>query len=339
MNCVYTTSDSYAEITGISILSLFENNKNVEKLSVFVIDNGITEQNKEKMMSIANQYHRELLFLPKPDIFENLDFKMNVGRWHISTFYRLFMTKVLPETLDKVFYIDSDTIIRQSLDSLYNLDLGECIVAGADDFRSNSYRTNIGLEPDSTYINNGFLLIDLYKWRNQNIENQFLEFIIQYKGDITYMDQGVLNGVIGKMKKVYVLPPKYNSQTVFHDFKYNDLIRIRKPEQHATEEEIKEAKENPVVVHFTSCFISGTRPWMKKNNHPFRNEYLQYKEMSPWRDAPLKDDDRKFRKKLFTTVSRLTPKFVLIPIISITHSIIYPWVRNKKQKKNKGKNE
>lgn len=335
MNCVYTTSNSYAEITGISILSLLHNNSDVEQINVFVIDNQISEQNKKNLVTVARMYNRNLYFLDKPRFYEKLDFEMNTGRWHISTFFRLFMSSVLPQDIHKIIYIDSDTIIRKSLYDLYQIDLEDYIVAGVDDFRSNNYKLNIGLEPTSTYINNGFLLIDLDKWKTYDIEHQFLNFINLYKGDITYMDQGVLNGVIGKMNKVKVLPPIYNSQTVFHDFTYKHLVKLRKPEIHATEEEINLAKTDPTVVHFTSCFMSGTRPWMKKNNHPYRNEYIRYKSMSPWKDTPLLKDDRKFGKKLMTFVSNILPKFILIPIISFIHSKVYTRVRNYKQAKNK----
>ena len=60
MNIVYSSSDSYAELCGISIVSLFENNKSCDEINVYVIDNGISNQNKEKLLSTAKHYSRNI---------------------------------------------------------------------------------------------------------------------------------------------------------------------------------------------------------------------------------------------------------------------------------------
>lgn len=49
MNIVYSSSDSYAPIAGVSLYSLLKNNKQCKELSVFIIDNNISEKNKEKI--------------------------------------------------------------------------------------------------------------------------------------------------------------------------------------------------------------------------------------------------------------------------------------------------
>lgn len=47
MNIVYSSSDSYAEIAGVSIVSLFENNKDIKEMVIYIIDNGISDSNKK----------------------------------------------------------------------------------------------------------------------------------------------------------------------------------------------------------------------------------------------------------------------------------------------------
>lgn len=44
MDIVYSSSDSYCEIAGISMLSLLEHNKKVEELNLYLIDNNISEK-------------------------------------------------------------------------------------------------------------------------------------------------------------------------------------------------------------------------------------------------------------------------------------------------------
>ena len=68
MNIVYSSSDSYAELCGISLVSLFENNKEVEKIKVYIINNGIKENNINKLLKVAEKYEREMLFVNSIDI-------------------------------------------------------------------------------------------------------------------------------------------------------------------------------------------------------------------------------------------------------------------------------
>ena len=333
MNIVYSSSDVYSPIAGVSMISLFENNKDADEINVYLIDNNISTENKERFSRLAQNYGRNIIFIPQPDLNKELGFEIHVGRWNISTFFRLFLCTILPENIERCLYLDCDTVIRHSLKELWSMDLKDKVVAAVDDCRSDRYKTELGLSADSTYTNNGVLLIDLKSWREMNVEKDFYEFIRNHNGDITYVDQGVLNGVLAKQGLVQVIHTKYDAMTIFFDFNYKDLLRVRKPEHHLSKQEYNETVTDPYIIHYTSCFMSGTRPWNEKNNHPFVGDYLKYKEMSPWKDTPQFPDDRKFLKKAMTKVCNILPKCIMIAIISTVHSKIYPMIRSMKGKK------
>lgn len=329
MNVVYSSSDSYAEICGISIVSLFENNKDVEEINVYIIDNDISKLNKTRLENTANKYSRNLFFVNKIDLNKKTNTNVYVGRWNIGTFYRLYLSSILPLTVERVIYIDCDMIIRNSLENVYKIDLGDCLVAGADDCRSDLYRDDIGCKHGTVYINNGFMLIDLKKWREENVEERFTKFISDRNGDCTYMDQAPLNGVLVPENKIYELEAKYNAQRIFFDFSYRQLLKLRKPTHFLSEEQYNEAVSNPIIVHFTPTFITGTRPWQKKDKHKYTSEYKYYKSISEWKDVPYRKDDRKFRKKIMTFICKITPRFLLIPVMSYLHATWYPKKRIK----------
>ena len=188
MNIVYSSSDSYCEIAGISMLSLLENNSSVRELNVYLIDNGISVENKKRLEDMFKSFGREIHYLQPLDIESFAKTKINIGRWNISTFYRLFLSTMLPE-LDKVLFIDCDTLVLEELSDLWNMDFKDKWVYGVDDCRGAAYRTNIGLEPEDNYINNGVLLMNLAAWRENNVEQRFLQFIHDNQGDITFVDQ------------------------------------------------------------------------------------------------------------------------------------------------------
>lgn len=334
MNVVYSSSDLYSELCGISIVSLFENNKDIDDIIVYIIDNNISDKNKKRLLNTSKKYDRKIIFVYTIDIEKITKTNIYVGRWNIGTFFRLYLSSIIPQDVDKIIYIDCDMIIRHSLKEIYNMDMDKYLVAGVDDCRSDLYRKEIGCRPGTIYINNGFMLINLKKWREEHVENKFSDFITSRKGDLTYMDQAPMNGVLVPENKIFELKPIYNAQRIFFDFTYKQLLKLRKPKHHLSLNEYNAAISDPVVVHFTPTFITGTRPWQIKDNHKFRNEYLYYKEISEWKNEPLRKDDRKKRKKIMTIICKLTPKFIIIPVIGYLHSKWYPKKRIKIAKRN-----
>ena len=135
MDIVYSSSDSYCEIAGVSILSLLEHNRNVKELNLYLIDNQISAENKQKLEGMIASFGRTLTYLAHPDIEKRSATEINVGRWNISTFYRLFLPSMLPETVKKVLFIDCDTLVMQDLTPLWEMDMGDKWLYGVDDCR------------------------------------------------------------------------------------------------------------------------------------------------------------------------------------------------------------
>lgn len=335
MNVIYSTSDAYSELAAVSIASLLVNSTDADEINVYVIDKGISDEHKKDLQDLVNRYQRNLILLNDLDIEGITHTKINVGRWHISTFSRLFLLHVLPETIHKIIYIDCDMIIRHSLYPLWNMDMEGSWCMSADDCRGKMYRVNIGIPENSIYTNNGLMVIDLDAWKENNVEEKFIDFINEYNGDITYMDQGVLNGVFQPLKKVKLLPISYNAQTACYDLGYEGLQSCRHPVWAYTKKEFEEGIKDPIVVHFTTCFMSGTRPWFKNDHHPYRNEFIHYRNLTAWKDKQLWDDPTPKKKQLMTTVCQKLPKGICYAIIGVTHTYLYPTVRSIKKKLKK----
>lgn len=332
MNIIYSTSDLYSELAAVSIASVLENSKDADEINVYVIDKEISEQHKNWISDLVTEYHRNLIFLPDLDIEKISNTKIDVGRWHISTFSRLFVLHVLPSDMEKIIYIDCDMIIRHSLKRLWDMDMEGTWCMSADDCRGKMYRKDIDIPTSSIYTNNGLMVIDLDAWRQNNVEEKFVKFIQQHKGDITYMDQGVLNGVFQPIHKVKLLQIEFNAQTACYDLGYDGLQACRKPVWAYSKEEFNKGIADPTIVHFTTCFLSGTRPWFKEDKHLYREEFLRYRSLTGWRDEPQWDDPTPKKRKMMTTVCKALPKRLMYFFISIAHVYMYPLTRMLKNK-------
>ncbi len=88
MNIIYASNNEYAKYLGISMISLFDNNKDLEKITVYILSQKIDSINTERLLKIANKYQRNIYFI---DISE---FEKHIPFEHTTSGYNSI---VLPE--------------------------------------------------------------------------------------------------------------------------------------------------------------------------------------------------------------------------------------------------
>lgn len=325
---VYASDDKFAEILGVSLVSLYESSKDMDDIVVYVLDSGITDENKQKLLSVCKTYNRSnVIFIPAKNISEKLSMDVAVDRGSLCQYARLFVSSDLPGELSRVLYLDCDIILQKSIRELWNLDLqGKTIGALMDAF-SKYYRANIDLEENDIMFNSGVMLIDLERWREQGIEDKLLKFIAAKNGKIQQGDQGALNYVLSH--DTYCFEPRFNSVTIFYDFSYEEMLIYRKPPKFYTKEQVHEAVENPSIIHFTTSFLSK-RAWMKECEHRYVREWLRYKNMSPWQDKPLWEDNRPKWKQTGTEVIKKLPRGFAVRIAGFMQTIGRPMINKVK---------
>jgi len=322
MNIVYASDDNFAEIMGISMLSLFENNKDESEIVAYVLDSNIRDDNRKKIESLAKQYGRQLVFVSTKEVTRQLN-SVKQDRGGASQFARLFLSKLLPNTCDRVLYIDCDTIVRHPLKELYETDFEGNVICGVMDCISKQHRARLGLKENSTYINSGMMLINLFSWRNQHIEEKIETVIKKFNGHVPYADQGIVNLALqGRIKCVH---PKYNCISVYTAFSFNDLLEYRQPSACISSAEIDEAKNDPVVAHFVTLFCIS-RPWMKNARGPFFDDWRFYKQMSPWRDAPERIEKKGRIQKISGILYKYAPRGLSLTVLGFLHARVKPLI-------------
>ena len=64
MNIVYTTNELFVAKVAASICSVFENNKEMKVIRVFIVGQGISQNSKNKFVSMAKEYNRTIEIIP-----------------------------------------------------------------------------------------------------------------------------------------------------------------------------------------------------------------------------------------------------------------------------------
>ncbi|MEE9362039.1 MAG: glycosyltransferase family 8 protein [Cellulophaga sp.] len=279
INIAYSCDNAYVEHTGISIISLLENNKEINSINIYFIEKDVSQENINKLKEITAQYKRKFIIIPFKDICKDL--KINTLGRHIETVYaKLFFSRI--EDIDKILYIDSDTVINSSIAEFWEIDLADNLLAGVETYTVDA-KKELNLSKSDTFINDGVTLINLKEFRKQNIEQKFIECIASYDGNPPVLSEGVINKVCkGKLKTLH---PKYNLMSGFFTYKKNHFLDMN---EYYSKAVIKEAIQKPVIIHYLSAFFN--RPWDINCTHPMKDRYLYYKSISCWKNLPLQNN-------------------------------------------------
>ncbi len=302
----YAADDYYAKYLGISMLSLFQSNKDFADIVVFILDCGIRDGNKEKLKSIAGKYNREIIFKSAEDAVSGLDLHMGARKIAIAAYARLYLSSIIPESYDRVLYLDCDTIIRDSVADFWNVDLEGYLIAGVRDTVDNFFLKKIGMNPDEYYINDGIIVINLSGWRANQLEKQFIDFIRAFHGNVPHHDQGTINAVCRNKK--LIVSPRYNATSNIFSFSAKTIKRIYFMDSFYSQEELDEARKHPAILHFTTGLVG--RPWEENCTHPRKEAYQRAANASPWREDPLLPDSRKRSVRIFAGFYRVAPHFL-----------------------------
>lgn len=227
---------------------------------------------------------------------------------HLSyaAFFRYFIPQFVEE--NRAIYLDSDVIVRGSLDALFSEDLGDFPMAAVeDDLTSDSF-------------NSGVMLIDVDAWRAEGVTEKLFELTNQFH-ESSFGDQGILNILFQKRWKK--LPQKYNFMVGMDTVARNYQIVSWYQDSLVAEKEAE-------IIHYT-----GEKPWYGINLNRFRNEWWFYYGLE-WSDIVMRKmnfdkgldsliDSPLYHTAIFTNTCRMEQLEYLIRELPHIHfSILAP---------------
>lgn len=258
--------DNYTYPTLVAITSLMESSKKDTYYDIYIMTQGkFSEENSKKLLNLHDKYDNRC----KINLIDMKDrYKDANDSGHITTpaYYRLSLSSLLPD-LNKIIWVDGDTLTFEDLTDMFNIDMNGLYYRGFLDSNVHGSK-DFGVENDH-YICSGVMLINLEKLRQDNIEEKFEAFIKENNDRLVQHDQTVINVICAK--NIGILPAKYGI------FNFHDVTLAR---QHAkgliakdryTESEMQEAYNSPAILHCVH------KPWGDFGLHR-RDLWLSYAE-------------------------------------------------------------
>lgn len=287
IHVVYAANEGFVRHLAASLYSLLFKSRGRNFVSVFILSMGISEESKEKLEEMASLFPCEIRFFDLGDLNERFGTQVHGGGFDISIFGRFFVGEVLPETVERVLYLDCDTIVLEPLDQLWRTDLdGHILGAVMEPTIYEQVKEQIGLRPEEPYFNSGVLLIDLKAWRANGILKRLLDFYGRFSGELLAGDQDTLNGVL--KDRILPLSPRYNFFTNYRYFPYRELVSLSPSYERIQNSEFCRAVDHPVILHF----MGDERPWKAGNLNHYRKAYERCLEKTPWAGTKKEEGQR-----------------------------------------------
>lgn len=324
MNILYSADDLYSKLVLVSLKSVFMNNIDAEEINVYIVEDGIKEENRSLIRDLGNNYKRNIQFIPLAEKYTKV-YSTIAGRARAAAavYSYCYIQDILPQNINKVLLLEGDCLVLGSLKELYETDLTGCYFAAVDDLQSKWMKKKLGINPDSPYVNSGVVLFNLKEMRRDNFSEKITTILQEGNSEFFYEAQDELN--VLSEGKVKVLPPKYNGMTAVYLFdKYENMLRYRRPSTKCTKEEFYEAKEHPVIVHFTKNRIIQPRPWIEECTHPFKQRYLDVRADTAIANEELWERKKSGIGRVFTWLYFHGAQGLVALILGPVHAVLFP---------------
>jgi lipopolysaccharide biosynthesis glycosyltransferase len=248
MNIAICFDKNFQKWATVCLYSIWEQHKNDPKIRLVILSDITYNQCIWQLKKVLNYF--DFTFDNPGNDFDD----MPTGyHFNVTTYWRLALPKVLTSYgIKKAIYLDTDTLVVDGLQELYNINLNDKTCGGSLDISSDNLIARMGLKQGFA-INGGVLLMDVAKMNQFNWAEEANR--LNQEGRIQWVDQDVINIVLDE--EVELIDLKWNAQSGNFQNGYEGEVSI---------------------VHFTESY--NTKPWSIKSKHPYLVAYNTYMRMS-----------------------------------------------------------
>lgn len=253
MNIALSFNKKYIKYAIVMMTSVCINN--TDNIDFYILHSELDGDDYELICNSIRKYDAQAFLLPV-DMKECQE-KLPVSDfWSYEIYYRLLLTELLPQSVDRILYLDVDIIVHGSLEELYNIDFEGMDLCVCDDCNGtlriedmSDYQQKIfaeSIENGYRYFNSGVMLLNIIELKKRISFATYLDAIKELNYEISAPDQDILNYVHrGKIK--------------YTDWKKYDLFARTAYNMGLSYDEM--LSEN-IIIHF-----AGNKPWDCKGIH------------------------------------------------------------------------
>ena len=225
----FTVDDKYVPFLAVALQSLIENSSEKNYYLIKILYTSITEENQEKIKKYEKE-NENIEFVDLNYYINKIKNKLYTRDYYsVTTYFRLFIPNLYPQ-YNKALYLDCDIVLLADVAELYNIDMGDNLVAAAPDdviqkievFQEYVEKV-VGVADYRNYFNAGVLLMNLDELRKFDFQEKFLYSLEKIKFAVA-QDQDYLNRLCkGRVK---IISNVWDKMPISNDTDTNDLKLI-----------------------------------------------------------------------------------------------------------------
>ena len=272
---VFATNEKYAPYADVCISSIYANSAKNKQFEITIFHTGLSDDTIYKLeehtfpnITVKCMDVSALLVGVSDRLYQHSYFSKEM-------YYRILIPRVFSDK-EKVIYLDCDMVVLGDISQLYQLDLGDNMIAACRNLmhaKMHDYVQNdLHLNPNK-YFNSGMLVFNIAQCDKNNFEDKFWEYIQQYN-ILRYPDQDLLNIVC--QDKIFYLELEWN--WLYH---LERMQKSRNQDLHLGADDWKfylQAKNDIKILHFTG----DKKPW-DYNALPMADIFWRYVPYSNFR--------------------------------------------------------
>ncbi|MCD7946565.1 MAG: glycosyltransferase family 8 protein [Clostridiales bacterium] len=261
-----TLNENYLPQLQVLLTSVLLNNPG-ERFQLYLIHRSFSAQRLAELDSQCQRWNVEMFPVHVDEtIFVNAPVTRQYPQ---EMYYRLLAPKLLPETLDRILYLDPDILVINSIRPLWELDLeGNLFAAAAHTGKTEIANdvNRIRLQMENEYYNSGVLLIDLARGREEIDPEQIFQYAEAHPKELILPDQDILNVLFGDRIKplddyIWNYDARKYSSYQFHSYGESDVSWVM---------------EHTAILHF----CGKAKPWKPLYRHRFGVLYKHYQRLA-----------------------------------------------------------
>ncbi len=257
----FSVSDNYAQHLAVVAASLLA--QTPRRGFVFhVLAKELSEETLARLAQMEAEWGTQCRFVYHPVDRARFDaFPLPLEHITQEMYYRYLLPELLADE-DRTLYLDVDVLAMTSVEPLWELELGDALLAGVSDGKKDTpkwraYQRQIGMEEGALYVNSGVLLMNLAALRAFDFGAKCMALTGQLYGRIAWPDQDVINRLA--QGRVLALERGWN----------------------CTDPKALAKGERPLIRHFASF---SSKPWCNIWKNRTWPAYWRYLRKTPYRD-------------------------------------------------------
>ncbi len=248
----------------LTMLNSLASNNLESEFDVYVLHSDLDDADKTHILSKVKPNINLIYILMDKSLFKGAP---KVKRYPYEIYYRIFAPLMLPESVERILYLDSDLIVHKNIDELYNMNFeGNLFVACTQirGFMQWVNRVRLGVNKNYYYMNTGVMVMNVKELRPLIDQDKIFKFIKSNGWRMYLYDQDVLFRFFGD--RIRLIDPKiYNLSD-----RYITFYNMRRPKYKIDSDWVA---NNNVIIHY----IGRNKPWKEKYKGILADYYKRYK--------------------------------------------------------------